>query len=65
MITETAAQGSSCLPVSSIPCHLVGTDLGDLDQSFVYLCRLCKEAASSCALAVWRLHGSFPERVQG
>lgn len=62
ILAETAARDPSCLPVSTL-CHLVGVDLGDLDQSFVHMCRLCKEAASSCALAVWRLHGSFPENA--
>lgn len=44
MLAETAAQDPSCLPVSSILCHLVGADLRDLDLP---ICADCKEAAFS------------------
>lgn len=50
-----------CLPFSVILWGQIwGTWISPLA-----ICADCKEAASSCALAVWRLHRLFLERVQG
>lgn len=62
---KAAARGPSCLPVSPGLSQFVGAALGALDQSLAQLCRLCKQGASSCALAMLRPQGWVPRRGAG